>query len=184
MCGWENGWRGVHQKPHSNLLTPNMFENLGRPADLENQECFILMLQPLGLVVSWPNTNEPSCWHVIASLSQGYDVGHVRVVQREGVHSELNAAKVVVASAATLVNDIFEQTGMHPLKISIAMMPRLQPTDPCRQRLRSDRRQGGAGRLRSWTCEPSTPCTATSQSGERHTKATRASSATSQTSST
>ena len=42
---------------------------------------------------------------------------------REGAHSEFNAAKVVVASAATLVNDIFEQTGMHALKISIAKMP-------------------------------------------------------------
>ena len=36
--------------------------------------------------------------------------------QREGVHSEFNAAKVVVATAATLVKDIFEQTGMHDLK--------------------------------------------------------------------
>ena len=80
VCVWENGWSGVHQKPHSNQLTPNMFENLGKPADLKkNEGRFILMLQPLGLVVSWAKANKPSCWHVLASLSQGYDVGHVRV---------------------------------------------------------------------------------------------------------
>ena len=50
-----------------------------KPADLENEGRFILMLQPLGLVVSWANRNKPSCWHVIASLYQGYVVGHVRV---------------------------------------------------------------------------------------------------------
>ena len=32
------------------------------------------------------------------------------------MHSEFNAAKVAVATAATLVKDIFEQTGMHDLK--------------------------------------------------------------------
>ena len=43
-------------------------------------------------------------------------VSELNLQQREGVHSEVNAAKVVVATAATLVNDIFEQTGMHALK--------------------------------------------------------------------
>ena len=66
VCGWENFWSGAHQKPQSNQLTPNMFENLGRPADLENQGRFFLMLQPLGLVVSWAKANKPSCWHVLA----------------------------------------------------------------------------------------------------------------------
>ena len=79
VCGWENGWRGAHQKTRSNQLTPNMFENLGRPADLENEGRFILMLLPLGLVVRMANTNKPSCWHMLASVPQGYDVDHVRV---------------------------------------------------------------------------------------------------------
>ena len=50
-------------------------------------------------------------------------MSELNLLQREGAHSEFNAAKVVVASAATLVNDISEQTGMHRMKISIAMMP-------------------------------------------------------------
>ena len=37
-------------------------------------------------------------------------------MQRDGAHSEFNAAKVVVATAATLVNDSFELSGMHALK--------------------------------------------------------------------
>ena len=42
-------------------------------------------------------------------------LSELNLQQREGAHSEFNAAKVVVATAATLVNDIFEQTGMHAL---------------------------------------------------------------------
>ena len=43
-------------------------------------------------------------------------MSELNLQQREGAHSEFNAAKVVVATAATLVKDIFEQTGMHALK--------------------------------------------------------------------
>ena len=116
-------------------------------------------------------------------------MSELNLLQREGAHSEFNAAKVVVATAATLVNDIFEQTGMHALKISIAMMPsqrritaqRSLSTTACLPSKRSWTRQR-AGRLRSWTCEPNTHCTAWSQLRERHTKATGASSDTPQTS--
>ena len=37
-------------------------------------------------------------------------MSELNLQQREGAHSEFNAAKVVVATAATLVKDIFEQT--------------------------------------------------------------------------
>ena len=43
-------------------------------------------------------------------------MSELNLQQREGEHSEFNAATVVVAIAAILVNDIFEQTCMHALK--------------------------------------------------------------------
>ena len=66
-------------------------------------------------------------------------MSELNLQQREGPHSEFNATKVVVATAATLVNDIFEQTGMHALNLSTtACLPS--------KRLQTKRREG---RLRS-----------------------------------
>ena len=76
-------------------------------------------------------------------------MSELNLQQRAGAHSEFNSAKVVVATAAALVNDIFEQTG-------IAMLPSQRritakksiSTTACLPSKRSKKKQM-TGRLRS-----------------------------------
>ena len=93
FCGWQEvGWgRGcacmwVGERlewgaPKTTLKSTNAKHvwELGKDGRPGKRGPFILMLLPLGLVVRMANTNKPSCWHVLASLPHGYDVGHVRV---------------------------------------------------------------------------------------------------------
>ena len=68
------------------------------------------------MVVSWDNWNKPSCWHVVASLSPGDDIGHVRA---EPAAKGRRAFRVQCREGCCCHcrdTDIFEQTGMHVLK--------------------------------------------------------------------
>ena len=180
VCGRENGCRGVHKKPHSNQLTPNMSENLGKPADMENEGRFILMLQPLGLVVSWANTNKPN--KAVGTLPQNYDVGHEPIVERRRAlrvqcHERwcCHCRDWWMTSSNRLVCTLWR---FRSRWCQVSDVPHRK--DPSRQlpaclpsKWSWTKRK--PGRLRSWTCEPSTPCTRWPQSGARHTKATGAS---------
>ena len=102
-------------------------------------------------------------------------MSELNLQQREGVHSEFNAAKAVVATAATLVNDIFEQTGMHALKTieqhfdrddakSATYYSEKNYLDNCLPAFEAiaDKAKGGSSQILNMRAS----CTASSQSGE------------------